>query len=199
MADRIAVVSVRGGGVDSCEGQVIARCCRGGVCADVPVDRGLEPGEYEVDDPRVSPCVEVIEGLRERGIKAAYVCHSKESERCLARLAALLALRFRGALLLVGYSGAVAGALAKMFPQIYLCDPQGPTSAYDWVGPERLKEVLGRVEAVVVSPGSLARVEVRELVEAARRHGKPVVAFGASMAYLKELGVEHFCPYGRRE
>ncbi|MBP1450080.1 MAG: hypothetical protein JZD41_08845 [Thermoproteus sp.] len=62
-----------------------------------------------------------------------------------------------------------------------------------------LVDVVEKAGVVVIAPGAASSVDIDMIVSLARQAGKPVVAYGVSLAGLaKQLGILHFCPYGRR-
>lgn len=199
------VVSVSDrGGADTCEGQRIARCCIGNICVDAPVEPDVKSGVYElakaVENPSLRFCVEAIRARALTAAKSALACHPRESSRCINKFVEYIALLYGGPVLLVGYSERVAEALSVMTPEIYVYDPARVSlKPLGLVDDSSLPEVLRKIGVVVIAPGAASSVDVKTLVELARQAGKPVVAYGVSFAGLaKQLGVLHFCPYGRK-
>ncbi|MEM4493120.1 MAG: hypothetical protein QXJ71_05100 [Pyrobaculum sp.] len=45
----LSVAILKEYGVDLCDGQALARCCLGDICADVPVDKKTAPGLYSLE------------------------------------------------------------------------------------------------------------------------------------------------------
>ncbi|MGC9170584.1 MAG: hypothetical protein ACP5HD_07560 [Thermoproteus sp.] len=199
------VVSVSDrGGTDACEGQKIARCCVGNICVDAPVDADVKSGRYAlseaVENPSLRFCVEAIRARALTAAKSAFSCHPHESERCVNRFAEYIALLYGGPVLLVGYSERVVDVLGSITPELYVYDPvRVATKPVDLVDDNSLPKVLTKIGVVVIAPGAASSVDVKSLVEMAKRAGKPVVAYGVSFAGLaRQLGILHFCPYGRK-
>ena len=205
MNAELLVVSVSDrAGVDACEGQRIARCCIGNICIDAPVDADVKSGRYtlseSVKNPSLRFCVEAIRARALTAARSALSCHPHESARCVNRFAEYIALLYGGPVLLVGYSERVVDVLGSITPELYVYDPaRVATKPVGLVDENNLPDVLAKIGVVVIAPGAASSVDVKSLVEMAKRAGKPVVSYGASFAGLaKQLGILHFCPYGRK-
>ncbi len=205
MSTGVLVVSVSDrGGADACEGQKIARCCIGSICVDAPVEPDVKSGAYELakalENPSLRFCVEAIRARALTAAKSALTCHPRESNKCVNKFAEYIALLYGGPVLLVGYSEKVANVLSNITPEVYVYDPSRISlKPLGFVDDNALPEILQKIGVVVIAPGAATSVDVKSLVELAKRAGKPVVAYGVSFAGLaKQLGVLHFCPYGRK-
>ncbi|CCC81520.1 hypothetical protein [Thermoproteus tenax] len=204
MSPEVLKVSVsERSGADTCTGQKIARCCLGNICIDAPVDSNVKSGAYSVEDalrdPSLRFCVEAIRARALTAAKSAFSCHPHESNKCVSRFVEYISLIYGGPVLLVGYSERVANALDYIVPEIYVYDPARVSpKPVDFVDDDGLKRIIDKVGVVIIAPGAATSVDVKSIVERARQAGKPVIAYGVSFAGLaKQLGVLHFCPYGR--
>ena len=197
----LTVAAVREGGVDLCDGQVLARCCIGDICADVPVNSGIKPGVYSIEeamkDERLRTCLEVLNRQRELGIRQLTTCRAKESEKCVRKLTEYVLSRYGGPVMLVGLNGKVAATLYSM-AYILVASEEGRPVPLDLVDVSSIKGWIGQVKAVVVAPGALTSAQLLELVNEAKAHGVPVIMYGALSVLYKDLGIEYFCPYGIR-
>ncbi len=191
-------------GADTCEGQKIARCCIGNICVDAPVEPDVKSGAYELskalENPSLRFCVEAIRARALTAAKSAFACHPHESSKCVNKFAEYIALIYGGPVLLVGYSERVVNALSNITPEVYIYDPARISlKPVGFVDDNALPEILHKIGVVVIAPGAASSVDVKTLVELAKQAGKPVVAYGVSFVGLaKQLGILHFCPYGKK-
>ncbi|MEZ0249057.1 MAG: hypothetical protein ABWJ97_07260 [Thermoproteus sp.] len=203
MGSLVVTVSSRSG-VDTCEGQKIARCCIGNICVDAPVDANVKSGVYDMskaaEDPSLKFCVEAIRARALTAAKSAFSCHPHESVKCVNRFVEYIALLYGGPVLLVGYSEKVVNALGSLTPELYVYDPARiAPKPVGFVDEKSLPDVISKIGVMVIAPGAATSVDVKSLVELAKQAGKPVVAYGVSFAGLaKQLGILHFCPYGKK-
>lgn len=197
----LIVAAVREEGVDTCDGQVLAKCCIGDICADVPVSGGIKPGVYSIEeamrDERLRTCLEVLNRQRERGIRRLATCRAKESEKCVRRLTEYVLSRYGGPVMLVGLNNKVAASLYSI-AYVLVASEEGRPVPLDLVDASSVKGWIGQVKAVVVAPGALTGTQLLELVNEAKAHGVPVIMYGALSVLYKDLGIEYFCPYGIR-
>jgi len=197
----LIVAAVREEGVDVCDGQVLAKCCMGDICADVPVGSGIKPGVYSIEetmrDERLRTCLEVLNRQREHGIRRLATCRAKESEKCVRRLTEYVLSRYGGPVMLVGLNNKVAAALYSM-AYVLVASEEGRPVPLDLVDASGAKRWIGQVKAVVVAPGALTSAQLLELVNEAKARGVPVIMYGALSVLYKDLGIEYFCPYGIR-
>jgi len=197
----LTVAAVREEGVDLCDGQVLARCCIGDICADVPVNSGIKPGVYSIEeamkDEQLRTCLEVLNRQREHGIRQLATCRAKESEKCIRKLTEYVLSRYGGPVMLVGFNDKVAATLYSM-AYILVASEEGRPVPLDLVDVSSIKGWIGQVKAVVVAPGALTSAQLLELVNEAKAHGVPVIMYGALSVLYKDLGIEYFCPYGIR-
>jgi len=197
----LTVVAVREEGVDTCDGQVLAKCCIGDTCADVPVSSGIKPGVYSIEeamrDERLRTCLEVLNRQRERGIRRLATCRAKESEKCVRRLTEYVLSRYGGPVMLVGLNNKVATTLYSM-AYVLVASEEGRPVPLDLVDVSSIRGWMGQVKAVVVAPGALTSAQLLDLVNEAKAHGVPVIMYGTLSVLYKDLGIEYFCPYGIR-
>lgn len=197
----ISVTILRENGVDTCEGQVLARCCDGEYCADVPLGKEVKPGAYTIEeaarDPNLRLCLEVLSRQREKGIRRLEVCGTK-SKRCPQKFVEYLATKFKGSVLLVGYNEGIA-RLVFSFTDGAVADREGRLRPYDFVDISNPYAWIEKVGVVVISPGALRDIQLIELVKRAKELGKPVVMYGVISELYKDLGIEHFCPFGLKK
>ncbi|AET33605.1 hypothetical protein [Pyrobaculum ferrireducens] len=195
----LSVAWIRREGVDLCEGQVLARCCIGEICADVPIGADVAPGVYPLEEAAKSPslriCVEVLNRQKEKGLRRIEVCRQRESEKCAKKLAEQILLKYGGPILLVGFSDGVANTLLS-FTNGAVADAEGRLHPYEFVDVTNPHNWVEKARVVVIAPGALQYVDIAELVKKAKELGKPVVMYGALSALYKDLGIEYFCPYG---
>ncbi|MEM1597241.1 MAG: hypothetical protein QXP31_09105 [Pyrobaculum sp.] len=195
----LSVSIIKKNGVDICEGQVLARCCIGNICADVPVDADTKPGVYDLEtaakDPRLRPCVEILQTASEKGFKRLEVCDSRKSEKCPQKLAEYILSKYGGPILLVGFNNKVASVLFSLTDGV-VASAEGAPYPYEFIDVTNPHNWVEKAKVVVVAPGTARLAEVVELIRKAREMGKPVVMYGALSAIYKDLGIEYFCPYG---
>lgn len=195
----LSVVWIGREGADLCEGQVLARCCIGEICADVPIDARVTPGVYPLEEAAKSPslktCVEVLNRQKEKGLRRIEVCKQRELTRCAKKLAEHILLKYGGPILLIGFSENVANVLLSLADGA-VADAEGKLHPYEFVDVTNPHNWVERARVVVITPGALQYVNIVELVKKARELGKPVVMYGVLSTLYKDLGIEYFCPYG---
>ncbi|MEM0478784.1 MAG: hypothetical protein QXS16_00515 [Pyrobaculum sp.] len=196
------VTIVKDDGVDLCEGQVLAKCCVEGFCADVPVEKGIKPGVYSIEDIEKNPvlkfCIDVITRQKEMGIKKIEVCTSKHASKCVKKLVEHVISRYGGPVLLIGYNENVAKVFFSLTDGL-VADTEGRLVPYDVVDISNPAQWVDKASVVVISPGALRHVDIIELTKKAKELKKPVVVYGALSPLYKDLGIDYFCPYGLRE
>lgn len=197
----LSVSIIRREGVDLCEGQVLARCCIGDICADIPVNAVVQPGRYSLEeaekDPVLSKCVYILSRQRESGIKRIEVCRSRDAGRCTKKLAEYVVGKYGGPVLLIGFNTSVASVLFSLSDGL-VADVEGRLMPYEFIDVSNPYQWLAQARVVVVAPGALHHVDLAELVKKAKEMGKPVIMYGALSTLYKDLGIEYFCPYGLR-
>ncbi|MFN3803702.1 MAG: hypothetical protein ACK4SY_01445 [Pyrobaculum sp.] len=191
------IVAVKRSGVDICEGQILVRCCIDGMCADVPISDGFEPGVYDenTQNPNLKNCLEVLSRQREMGIARLEVCGDKKSQKCPRKLAEYILSKYGGPVLLVGFNREVAEAIFTLTDG-FVADVEGRLYPFNFIDMSNPYSWIDKVRSIVVSPGVIHHEEVIELIKKAKGLGKPVVMFGVLSPLYKDLGIEHFCPYG---
>ncbi|AFA40535.1 hypothetical protein Pogu_2508 [Pyrobaculum oguniense TE7] len=197
----LSVAILKEYGVDLCDGQALARCCLGDICADVPVDKKTAPGLYSLEEAERSPslrtCLEVLKRQREKGLRRVEVCSEKKSDTCVKKLVEYLLARYGGPILLVGFNSRVARELFSLTNGV-VADVEGRLVPYDLVDLSEPENWVEKARVVLITPGALHLTNVVELVKKAKELGKPIVMYGAISTLYKDLGIEYFCPYGLR-
>lgn len=195
----LIVTPLRRYGVDTCEGQVLTRCCIGEICADVPLDQHVEAGAYSLEEAArhqvLKICVDVLKRQSELGIGKLRVCGEKYAERCRRKLVEYVLAKYGGPVLLVGFNNKLADLIFS-FTQGYVADMEKRLYPHDFVDISNIYSGLKHVKSVVIASGFLSREEILDLVKKAKEMGKPIIMFGVLSTLYKELGVDYFCPYG---